>query len=448
MPLTLQLVNETTLPDGGPVSYHITGKRGIDIGRDSHLDWTLPDPTRYISGKHCEIRYRDGGYWLHDVSTNGTFLNGSEFRMPGPHRLRHGDRFTIGPYIVAVTIEGEDRATDAGNNATAAQQPQSRDFWNDVGDTAPPLDPLQLRTPRERPRPIHPDFLDWAADVPHTSHGETSARPEAEHRRSGADGDWASGPTSSGLPSREPPASVPTPRRPGSVAEGAGHPWDQAPSVAAKPTSAASTPGPLEGGSLAAADFVRRFARGAGIPDQVLAHRDPEDLAEHLGFLMRLVTENLMQLLKARIEAKQAARSASQTTIQALDNNPLKFSPSAEEALRTMLGPPNKGYLDAPRALQQGFEDLKAHQVQTFSAMQHALRLLLADLDPQTIEKEAGSDFGLAAMVGSRKAKLWDNYVARWQTKARGADDGLLEAFMLYFAESYDRSGNVIRHRK
>src|SRR5260370_10356780 len=36
--------------------------------RSTHLDWTLPDPSRSISSKHCEIRFRDGGYWLHDVS--------------------------------------------------------------------------------------------------------------------------------------------------------------------------------------------------------------------------------------------------------------------------------------------------------------------------------------------------------------------------------------------
>ena len=86
----------------------VTGKRGLDIGRDAHLDWTLPDPTRFISSKHCEVRYRDGGYWLHDVSTNGTFLDGSDGRLEAPHRLRHGDRLTIGQYIVAVTLDGED----------------------------------------------------------------------------------------------------------------------------------------------------------------------------------------------------------------------------------------------------------------------------------------------------------------------------------------------------
>src|ERR1700691_870723 len=110
MSLVLQLVNETTLPDGGPVSFRVNGKRGIDIGRGSHLDWTLPDPTRSISSKHCEVRYRDGGYWLHDVSTNGTFLNGAEQRMRAPHKLRDGDRFTVGHYIVAATIEGPEEA--------------------------------------------------------------------------------------------------------------------------------------------------------------------------------------------------------------------------------------------------------------------------------------------------------------------------------------------------
>ena len=108
MGLTLTIEKETSLPDGGPLSVSVTGKRGLDIGRDAHLDWTLPDPTRFISSKHCEVRYRDGGYWLHDVSTNGTFLNGSDGRLRAPHRLRHGDSLTIGQYIVAVALDGED----------------------------------------------------------------------------------------------------------------------------------------------------------------------------------------------------------------------------------------------------------------------------------------------------------------------------------------------------
>ena len=92
MVLRFNIENEPNLPDGGPVSFTVTGRRSVDIGRDRHLDWTLPDPARMISGKHCEVHFRDGGYWLHDVSTNGTFLNGADQRMRGPHRLRDGDR--------------------------------------------------------------------------------------------------------------------------------------------------------------------------------------------------------------------------------------------------------------------------------------------------------------------------------------------------------------------
>ena len=85
----------------------ISGRRGLDIGRDKHLDWTLPDPSRTISGKHCEVRYRDGGYWLYDVSTNGTYLDGQDGRLKAPHRLRNGDRVIIGQYIIGVSVEGE-----------------------------------------------------------------------------------------------------------------------------------------------------------------------------------------------------------------------------------------------------------------------------------------------------------------------------------------------------
>jgi type VI secretion system protein ImpI len=49
------------------------------------------------------------------------------------------------------------------------------------------------------------------------------------------------------------------------------------------------------------------------------------------------------------------------------------------------------------------------------------------------------ADRGLGGLVGSRKAKLWDAYVERWRAKTKRSDGRLSEAFMLLFAESYDR---------
>jgi type VI secretion system protein ImpI len=184
--------------------------------------------------------------------------------------------------------------------------------------------------------------------------------------------------------------------------------------------------------------FIRALARAAGVPEDVLLQKSPQDLADELGGTLRIVVENLSQLLHARVQAKRLVRSAVHTVVQATDNNPLKFSPSPEEAMRMMFGPPTRGYLDAHQALRRAFEDIKTHQVKTYSALQHALTELIGDLDPQTIEREAAGERGISAVVGSRKAKLWDAYVARWQAKQRPGDAGLLDAFMLIFAKYYD----------
>jgi type VI secretion system protein ImpI len=180
------------------------------------------------------------------------------------------------------------------------------------------------------------------------------------------------------------------------------------------------------------------------MPADVFANQGPEQLAEQLGLLMRLVTENVRQLLNARLQARRLARTANQTVVQAVDNNPLKFAPTTEDALRIMFGPPTMSYLDGRRAFEQGFDDLKKHQIRTFAAMQQALAMLVEDLDPEAIEHETAPDKGITALVASRKARLWDTYVARWDTKKRRYEGGLVDVFMDYFADCYDR-GNEVR---
>lgn len=462
MGLHLRIENETSLPDGGPLSISVTSKRGIDIGRDSHLDWTLPDPTRHISSKHAEIRYREGGYWLHDVSTNGTFLNGDGHRMQAPHRLRTGDRFTIGQYIIGAHVEGDEAMAPPGGAVAAppAAAPNYQELWTNDGNVAPPIDRASLKPAKER-HAVNPDFLDWAADVPDSVSAPPSfdqGAPPAARLPVDRDMDWASGPPTPRPPSPAPPPAVPAPRRPVWVASEPEGPWGGDGAPAASPARAASAetrpiPAPAEPVRAAPAPrapadpsvpphaLMQRVAQGARVPEEYFGSRDPQELAELLGQVMRLVVENTMQLLNARVQAKRLARSSSHTMIEALNNNPLKFSPSAEDAMKIMFGPQTRSYLDAYRAFAQGYDDLKSHQIKTYAAMQHALITLMDDLDPQTIEREMDKG-GIASLVTSRKAKLWDAYVARWQAMSRGESRGMIDTFMLNFAGYYDREGN------
>ena len=463
MALILRIENETNLPDGGPISLTVAGRRNIDIGRDSHLDWTLPDPTRHISSKHCEIRYKEGGYWLHDVSTNGTFLNGGTHRMQAPHRLRTGDRFAVGHYIIGAHVEGEEAASSAGGAPGAANY---QELWA-ADNVAPPIDRAMLKAKKEL-QSVNRDFLDWAADIPENANSAPPSpfdQPTPPPPAADTDMGWATGPLSRQPPVPEPPPAMPSPRRPVWVAAEPDGPWggetgagqkaesvsDAQPPVAPEPVRAAA-PEPVRAAPpreraapSSPSAIAQRLAQGAQVPEDFFAGRDPDELAELFGQVMRLVVENTMQLLSARVQAKRLARSSSHTMIEALNNNPLKFSPSAEDAMRIMFGPATRSYLDAYRAFAQSFEDLKTHQIKTYSAMQHALITLMNDLDPQTIERDAGEDRGIAALVTSRKAKLWDAYVARWQAKTRRESGGMIDSFMLSFAEYYDRDGNEVQ---
>ena len=430
MTLRLSIENADRLPDGGPLRIEVKG-RGLDLGRDAHLDWTLPDPSRTISGKHCEIRYRDGGYWLHDISKNGTFVNEAHYRLDAPHRLRDGDRLSIGPYIIAVSIDGQ-RApgpeTRSKSEAPVAPACEGRaDVWSPVGDAPPPEDRDGYRAQRREKPP--PDFLDFAAYL-------EQARPSPQPVVSspGLD-DWVAVRATPHEPAALPP-ETPSPRRPPPV-------WSSGRALAPQTAEYTESSGESASG-LEIAELLRRIALAAGIPEKAIVSREPEALADEIGAAIRLTAENLAQMLSTRAESKSLMRSSSRTMVHAHENNPLKFGDSIEEALAIMFGPPTRRYLDAKASIERSFADLKAHQLLTFGAMQGALDMLFEDLAPDRIDHSVEPDRGLGRLV-SRKAKLWDVYTERWRTKTKRADGRLLDAFMKLFAEAYDRLANTRR---
>lgn len=124
--ISLKVENAEMLPGGAPLDYRSADGGAFEIGRQGS-DWTLPDPERIVSSRHCSIAYRDGAYWLHDLSRNGTFVNDSKERPGAPYRLRHGDRLRIGRYIIRVALE-EIAPADRGGN---------KDILRETGRAAP-----------------------------------------------------------------------------------------------------------------------------------------------------------------------------------------------------------------------------------------------------------------------------------------------------------------------
>lgn len=427
--LTLRIENFDRLPDGGPLEFTID-RRGFDFGRDQHLDWTLPDRNRMISGKHCEVRFYDGAYWLTDISTNGTFLNGASKRLQSPYRLADGDRLAVGDYVLAVSI----KLPQAPVQPAAAVPPDtspaltSADIWDSPHEAPPPIDASHLLPPlREADRGA--DFLYQAAYVP------PPLEEEAE-------------------PIRKPRPAIPTPApaaalweseesRPAEpVTEEAAVVAAPEPAEAARPASAKHAAA-LPSGEGGAAEFVRRFAAGAGIPENVLGGADAGDLAEDAGRLLNIACLHVMALLRARAEAKALSRAGNRTMISADDNNPLKFMPTPEEALRVMLGPRTRGYLDGKAALESAFADLKMHQVAFLASMQAALTELFDELSPDAIKAAANARKSLF----SGKGNYWELYAERWAARVGRREHGMLGAFLELYAEHYDKLSASNRNR-
>src|SRR5262249_50206381 len=151
-------------------------------------------------------------------------------------------------------------------------------------------------------------------------------------------------------------------------------------------------------------------------------------LADEIGAFVRLAAQNLAQMLSTRAESKTLMRSSSRTMIRAVENNPLKFAASVEEALAIVFGGQTRQYLDVRATVDSSFSDLKAHQVLTYGAMRDALDALFEDLAPDRIDRSVEQDHGIGRIVASRKAKLWDIYVDRWRAKTKRSDGRLLEA--------------------
>ena len=366
MTLRLSIENVDRLPDGGPIRIEVKG-RGLDLGRDSHLDWTLPDPSRSISGKHCEIRYRDGGYWLHDVSTNGTFVNGAEYRLDAPYLLRDGDRLNIGPYIIVVAVEEGRKQRSSASAAGVALDPGLANVWAPAGEAAAPEIGAKRQTAQARDAP--PDFLDFASFLEAPKLG-----PEASPGPPRSEDDWLTAVQPAALPppldQGAPEPRIPTPARPAIVDPAVRRPLPKEP----QPDDAA------------ALEVLDRIARAAGVPPGAFSSRNPDELADEIGAVLRMTAENLGQMLASRAESKTLMRSSSRTMIRAVENNPLKFASSPGEALAIMLGPRTRNYLDARATIERSFGDLKTHQILTYSAMQGALDALFEDLAPERID--------------------------------------------------------------
>jgi FHA domain-containing protein len=179
------------------------------------------------------------------------------------------------------------------------------------------------------------------------------------------------------------------------------------------------------------------FCEGAGVDVALPQGLSPEQMRV-LGTMMREAVDGTLRLMAVRATAKTELRAAV-TTIRARNNNPLKFSPSAEAALGQLLQPPLRGFMAGPVAMQDAMHDLVGHSIGTMAGMRAALAGVLARFEPGQLEaKLAGKSMLDSLMPGGRKARLWDLYLQHFESIRNDAHDDFHNLFGAAFVAAYE----------
>lgn len=462
MTLRLTIENVPSLSSGDPVVKELDG-HGLVIGRAGHVDWTLPDPQALISSVHCEIDFNDGGYWLTDRSTNGTFVNGAPDRVSAPRQLNDGDLITIGHYAVRVAAQAGGGRSNFADNVAAPAAPSGASMWgqfDDKPDRPAETDAfgvpkrkaifssgdLPVEEPFRPPEPIAPkaDPFGLGGGTP----GYAAPAPAGGDIFGLAGGAPSVAPQAWDAPAAATPwNSSPVPVAP--AASNAASIWGNLTAPAAvdftpPPPPAAPPPVAAATGKAAGNDsnLFARFLAGAGLRPRDVEDLPPESVLAAAGELLRQTADGLIQLLYARARLRnQFGVGAEVTTFQRDGNNPLKWTRSAEEALRQIVGKPDRGFLPGPQAVRGAFEDLQAHELALMAAMQEALKDTIQRFSPAAVRARPGRSSWLARMLPqARDAALWQAYEAEYLAMANETEAAYLDVFAKNFKKAYARN--------
>jgi type VI secretion system FHA domain protein len=426
----------------GAMAEHEFTEAGGSIGRGQDNEWCLPDPDRIISGTHAVVRYHGGDYYLRDTSTNGTSLNSIQMSKGDERPLRNGDVLRIGKFDISVQLSAASAAPFPRDPFTAepAAIPDP-----DHGAT---LDPLELFGAAGGPvsRDIPPEGFDFAADsaqpdhMPPESMGfeppppvpDPAPAPIESTAQFEIPDDWDKTGFSSNPDSTSGPDLFETnkiePRNPSPrEAERTGNNTPATPARA--PTSEKS-----EAEHSGDRGDIEQILRAAGIsPDEV-----PPETYQVLGKILFIVVQGLVDVLRARAHIKDEFR-VSATRLKPVENNPLKFSINAQDALFNLFGKQTPGYQSPVEAFNEGFEDIKAHQMAMIAGMRAAYQAMLEYFDPDGLADEF--DKGLKRNVLSgvlNKTKYWDLYEDLYKHLQNDPEASFHRLFGREFGRAYE----------
>lgn len=475
------------------------GPEGGIIGRGAGNDWVLSDPERFLSSKHCKVAKEGDRYYLTDLSTNGTFINGSQEAVGRGARVALGDGDTVelGDYRFKVSVERDvdsfPGSPFADQDAFGATEPNvgmgpmddvpdptpesmymSNEYGGAVGDITPDemkitdpllaldradgvLDSSNSQAPRVPNDPPNRGSQEDSADLLH----EAAQWPDAKLEQSVLPDDWDDdisilGKRASELKSKPSPniladddsLIVNKDLSPEPEPEFAPRPAPQSPAPPPKPVAPKpSVPKPSASKPSARPSAAPRRApssanadallNGLGLSEYDLSAEQLEEIQETVATMLRETIDGLMQVLRSRASIKNEFRM-NVTTIQPKENNPIKFSANVDEVLELMFLRRSKAYKGPVDSIQESFNTIADHQVAVIAGIRTAFNSAMRRFDPVFLEEEFKQMGKGSLLSGLSKGKYWTAYQQYYQSVINDMERSFQEMFGDEFVAAYE----------
>jgi type VI secretion system protein len=458
-------------------------QEGASLGRKNDNALVLPDPKRYVSGHHALIEYISPHYFIKDTSANGVLINDSKSPLGNGNslKLNDGDHLTIGDYLIEVKLEN-----DFFEANSQAIPPLSDAQFNFPGDPFADLDTDSIQGMIDKNDLIPSDWRNSREKLNDPIEFPDSAIPERNpnEKIDSSQGDYDHIPPykeafpvfqkdTKRLTDIEPATDIPT--------DIFSEDWYQAVNNSkkdgAQPTTTAdikpqlqtetepikheplpvepedtkieiSAPEKIVATSSFEEELIQNFLRGAQLePDKFRESINPETFFI-IGTILRAAIQGTMDVLIGRAKIKNEMH-LDVTIIRSKQNNPIKFSVSTDEALSKLLLHKNSGYLPPKEAVEEAFDDIRAHQYSVIAGMQASLLTVLKRFDPQKLEERLQRLSPISASIPIHKqAKLWKLFEQLYEEIQQEAEDNFYHLFGQAFAKTYEQQMQKLKSSK
>lgn len=383
MPLQLEIVSEhKEIVDDDHI--RVFREDGGTIGRSLENDWILPDPDRFISGKHATIDFQSGAYYLADVSTNGVYINDDEDPLGkgNPRRLFHGDRLRMGDFEFEVTLdEGQD-----------------------------------LDMPPPEPMTVVPDHIEQLVDEESLKSGIQMLDEEAI---TGGDAFQAAlfGETATEEEEADPVKKMDQQSNP--FADG---------------------PSQEEQQMIDAAHLLDAFMKGLDITRaEIHPSTDPLEIMENAGKVLKEFVDGTSDLLASRTALKSMFR-LDQTTVLPRHNNPLKLAENTRDSMMQLLVGKEGEYLGPVDAVREVCRDLKFHHDAVLEAMIGAYQEFADRFDPDELQQNFDKTLdGKPLFKKMNQVKYWQLYCDLYPIMTQPGSGRFPHQFSEEFVRCYEK---------